>query len=119
MKHRSTQFGVRKNPDSARVHGLRLAMNSPSTSDTQTRDSQVGGSSSAVPSTSEELHLPLEDSTNGTTVREGRDQGQLHIQLERRPRQRFVSEALEIHGYDSDRDEYKHGKIFHRHTEAL
>jgi hypothetical protein len=24
MKHRSTQFGVRKNPDSQRVHGLRL-----------------------------------------------------------------------------------------------
>src|SRR5438132_6774889 len=25
MKHRSTQFGARKNPDSPRVHGLRLS----------------------------------------------------------------------------------------------
>lgn len=28
MKHRSTQFGVRKNPDSPRVHGLRLTVDS-------------------------------------------------------------------------------------------
>src|SRR5229473_3512736 len=28
MKHRSTQLGVRKNPDSPRVHGLRLAASS-------------------------------------------------------------------------------------------
>ncbi len=28
MKSRPTQFGVRKNPDSQRVHGLRLAVNS-------------------------------------------------------------------------------------------
>src|ERR1700693_4102051 len=27
MKHRSTQLGVRKNPDSPRVHGLRLSPN--------------------------------------------------------------------------------------------
>jgi excisionase family DNA binding protein len=30
MKPRATQFGVRKNPDSERVHGLRLALNSSS-----------------------------------------------------------------------------------------
>jgi excisionase family DNA binding protein len=30
MKHRTTQPGVRKNPDSARAHGLRLAVNSAS-----------------------------------------------------------------------------------------
>ena len=41
------------------------------------------------------------------------------IQLERRPGQRFVSETVEIHGYDSDRDEYKHSKIFDCHKEAL
>ena len=41
------------------------------------------------------------------------------IQLERRPGQRFISEALEIHGYDPDRDAYKHNKIFDRHKEAL
>ena len=28
MKHRNTQFGVRKNPDSPRVHGLRLTVDS-------------------------------------------------------------------------------------------
>ena len=28
MKHRSTQLGVRKNPDSPRVHGLRLTVDS-------------------------------------------------------------------------------------------
>jgi pilus assembly protein CpaF len=41
------------------------------------------------------------------------------IQLERRPGQRFVSEAVEIHGYDADRDEYKQSKIFDCHKEAL
>ena len=41
------------------------------------------------------------------------------IQLERRSGQRFVSETVEIHGYDSDRDEYKHSKIFDCHKEAL
>ena len=32
MKHRSTQLGARKNPDSPRVHGLRLSVNSSSES---------------------------------------------------------------------------------------
>jgi hypothetical protein len=32
MKHRTTQLGVRKNPDSPRVHGLRLTVSSPSLS---------------------------------------------------------------------------------------
>jgi hypothetical protein len=32
MKHRNTQFGVRKNPDSPRVHGLRLTVDSSSQS---------------------------------------------------------------------------------------
>jgi len=41
------------------------------------------------------------------------------IQLERRPGQRFVSETVEIHGYDSDKDEYKHSKLFDCHKEAL
>jgi hypothetical protein len=30
MKHRSTQLGMRKNPDSPRVHGLRLTVDSSS-----------------------------------------------------------------------------------------
>ncbi len=41
------------------------------------------------------------------------------IQLERRPGHRFVSETVEIHGYDSVKDEYKHSKIFDCHKEAL
>jgi len=32
MKHRNTQFGVHKNPDSQRVHGLRLTVDSSSQS---------------------------------------------------------------------------------------
>jgi hypothetical protein len=43
MEHRSTQFGVRKNPDSPRVHGLRLTVNSSSIrSGTQTGNSSEG-----------------------------------------------------------------------------
>jgi len=34
------------------------------------------------------------------------------IQLERRPGKRFVSEVLEIHGYDSDTDQYDLAPIF-------
>ena len=39
------------------------------------------------------------------------------VHLERRPGRRFVSEVLEIHGYDPDRDEYNYGLIFDRHKE--
>ena len=40
MKHRSTQLDVRKNPDSPRVHGLRLTVDSSSlTSGSQTGNS--------------------------------------------------------------------------------
>jgi excisionase family DNA binding protein len=77
MKHRSTQFGPRKNPDSERAHGLRLAVNSSSRTDTQTHDSQVGKSSPPVPSTSKQQYLSPEDSTNGATRVETREQGQL------------------------------------------
>lgn len=34
------------------------------------------------------------------------------VQLERRPGRRFISEVVEIHGYDPDRDEYNYGLIF-------
>ena len=77
MKHRTTQPGARKNPDSPRVHGLRLAVNPSSTSDTQTRDSQAGGSFPPVPSTSEKLNLSPEDAVNGTTEGENREEGHL------------------------------------------
>jgi Flp pilus assembly CpaF family ATPase len=34
------------------------------------------------------------------------------IHLERRPGQRFVSEVIEIQGYDPDRDEYDCAVVF-------
>jgi pilus assembly protein CpaF len=41
------------------------------------------------------------------------------VHLERRPGRRFVSEVLEIHGYDPDRDEYNYGFIFDCHRELV
>ena len=41
------------------------------------------------------------------------------VHLERRPGRRFVSEVVEIHGYDPDRDEYGYGCIFNAHKEGL
>lgn len=41
------------------------------------------------------------------------------VHLERRPGRRFVSEVVEIHGYDPDRDEYNYGFIFDSHKEPL
>ena len=41
------------------------------------------------------------------------------VHLERRPGRRFVSEVVEIHGYDPDRDEYNYGLIFDGHKEPL
>ena len=39
------------------------------------------------------------------------------VHLERRPGRRFVSEVLEIHGYDPDRDEYNYRFIFDGHKD--
>lgn len=39
------------------------------------------------------------------------------IHLERRPGRRFVSEVIEIHGYDPDRDEYNCTIVFEGHKE--
>jgi pilus assembly protein CpaF len=41
------------------------------------------------------------------------------VYLERRPGRRFVSEVVEIHGYDPDRDEYNYGFIFDCHKELV
>jgi pilus assembly protein CpaF len=41
------------------------------------------------------------------------------VHLERRPGRRFVSEVVEIHGYDPDRDEYNYGFIFDNHKELV
>jgi pilus assembly protein CpaF len=39
------------------------------------------------------------------------------VQIERRPGRRFVSEVIEIHGYDPDRDEYNSAVVFECHKE--
>ena len=41
------------------------------------------------------------------------------VHLERRPGRRFISEVVEIHGYDPDRDEYNYGFIFDCHKELV
>src|SRR5438309_5760199 len=41
------------------------------------------------------------------------------VHLERRPGRRFVSEVVEIHGYDPDKDEYNYGFIFDCHKELV
>jgi pilus assembly protein CpaF len=41
------------------------------------------------------------------------------VHLERRPGRRFVSEVVEIHGYDPDKDEYSCEFIFDSHKEVL
>jgi pilus assembly protein CpaF len=41
------------------------------------------------------------------------------VHLERRPGRRFVSEVVEIHGYDPDRDEYNYGFVFDSHKELV
>jgi pilus assembly protein CpaF len=41
------------------------------------------------------------------------------VHLERRPGRRFVSEVVEVHGYDPDRDEYNYGFIFDSHKEVV
>jgi pilus assembly protein CpaF len=41
------------------------------------------------------------------------------VHLERRPGRRFVSEVVEINGYDPDRDEFNYGFIFDSHKELI
>jgi len=41
------------------------------------------------------------------------------VHLERRPGRRFVSEVVELQGYDPDRDEYSYGFIFDCHKELV
>lgn len=41
------------------------------------------------------------------------------VYLERRPGRRFISEVVEIHGYDPDRDEYNYGFVFDCHKELV
>jgi pilus assembly protein CpaF len=41
------------------------------------------------------------------------------VHLERRPGRRFVSEVVEIHGYDPDRDEFNYSFIFDSHKKLV
>jgi excisionase family DNA binding protein len=78
MKHRTTQLGVRKNPDSLRVHGLRLSVSSLSESVRklgETRDQAAA--SPSPPGEIEVFDLPLTDTTNGVTVGTERTGSQL------------------------------------------
>ena len=77
MQFRTTQFGPRKNPAPSRQHGSRLAADVSCTSDTQTRELQVGGSPLRISSASERLSLGEEGRANGTTVETEREQDQL------------------------------------------
>ena len=68
MKSRPTQFGVRKNPDSQRVHGLRLAVNSPP----RQQAIELGNPQAEVPPLSEPrmvetFQLPLPEKANDAT----------------------------------------------------
>lgn len=78
MKHRSTQFGARKNPDSPRVHGLRFAVDTSSLrSERLSRISQQGKSSPPASPAVEALNLSTAGATNGTTGGGERGKGQL------------------------------------------
>jgi excisionase family DNA binding protein len=77
MKHRSAQFGQRQNPDSPRVHGLRLTVSPSARSKGLSRKlpevpgSPLGVSASEVPS------LRLSETANEVTEEETREEGQL------------------------------------------
>jgi len=78
MKHRNAQFAARKNPDSPRVHGLRLAVGSSPEESVRSPENprDKTGASSTPPRPVEAFDLPLTDASDEATVgREGdRDQ---------------------------------------------
>ncbi len=78
MKHRSTQLGVRKNPDSPRVHGLRLAVNSSSLESVRRTEKPHGQAEESSPLRKVGVFDPLLSHTAGkaTVGREG-ETGQL------------------------------------------
>jgi len=77
MKHRNTQLVARKNPDSPRVHGLRLAVSPTARSERPSRTlTKVQGSTVAALA-SEVPNLLLSDAMHETTERGTRHEGQL------------------------------------------
>ncbi|MGH9710941.1 MAG: hypothetical protein ACRD37_10400, partial [Candidatus Acidiferrales bacterium] len=76
MKSRTAQLGARKNPDSPRVHGLRLTV-SPFRVASDKNQEQDDADLTSPPNEIATPNLPLANSTNGTTVGREREQGQL------------------------------------------
>ncbi len=72
MKHRSTQFAARKNPDSPRVHGLRLTENfsSESVGESEKPRDRADPTPSARRNV-EVFDLPLTDTRVAIAVRDG------------------------------------------------
>jgi excisionase family DNA binding protein len=78
MKSRPTQFGVRKNPDSQRVHGLRLAVNpSPKQEPIGSGNAQAEVQPQSEPRMVETFQLPLAEKANEATGTKGREQNPL------------------------------------------
>jgi excisionase family DNA binding protein len=78
MKPRDLQFDLRKNPDSPRVHGLRLAVSS----SVEEQPRGLGSAPAEVPPPSEAqiletLQLPLADEANEATGGERRESNRL------------------------------------------
>ena len=75
MKPRTAQPGARKNPDSPRVHGLRLAVNSSSPQAVERIENLYDQAdvSAPLPREAEVLDLPRTDTADETTV--GRERG--------------------------------------------
>lgn len=78
MKPRDLQFGVSKNPDSPRVHGLRLAVNSSSKEQSiGLGNAQAEVRSLSEPRIDETFHLPRSEKEKEATGRGRRESTQL------------------------------------------
>src|SRR5208282_2398368 len=79
MKPRNTQSGVRKNPDSPRVHGLRLSVNPSSQQAVRRIENPYdqAGVTASLPREAEVLDLLRTDTADETTVGRERDTSQL------------------------------------------
>ena len=79
MKPRSTQFGARKNPDSARVHGLRLTVNPSSLATAkELKNLDDGGEAfSSPPREVKTFESPLTESVKESTTAHTRGEGHL------------------------------------------
>jgi excisionase family DNA binding protein len=74
MKPRDLQFGVRKSPDSPRVHGLRLSVNSsPKQQPIELENAQAEARSQSEPRMVETFQLPLSKKANEVTETERRE----------------------------------------------